>query len=147
MATTRRQMNWTGVGATPSGGSAVSITGVTSVSFDDGGSLAKFAGDGDRYFTTVVNDFNEPTCSITAADAAALRSIGAIGTVCAVTATHNDAKSLAVTGSGAITYALANAVLATRTIGGSHRQFGSGTVTFEAYSSDGVTNPLTSTVL
>ena len=60
MSATKRFMNWTGVTFTPVGGSATTITGVTSVAIDSGGSLARFSGDGDRYVTTMVNDFNEP---------------------------------------------------------------------------------------
>ena len=74
MPATKRFMNWTGVAFTPSGGTATPITGVTSVAIDTGGSLAKFSGDGDRYNTTVVNDFNEPVVTVQAADLAAVRA-------------------------------------------------------------------------
>ena len=61
MSATKRFMNWTGVSFTPVNGQPTAITGVTSVAIESGGSLARFAGDGDRYVTTMVNDFNEPT--------------------------------------------------------------------------------------
>ncbi len=143
MSTTKRFMNWTGVTYTPNGGSPMAITGVTSVSIDSGGSLLKFAGDGDRYNTTVVNDFNEPSITVQAADLAAIRA-NPVGTVGTFTATHNDAKNGA--GSGSITYTLANAVVATNPVKGSHRQFGQGTLTLAAFSTDGVTNPLSTSV-
>lgn len=139
MAATKRFMNWTAVGFTPTGGSAQPITGVTSVSIDSGGSLAKFSGDGDRYNTTVVNDMNEPKISVQAADLGAIRA-NPVGTVGTMVATHNDARN--GTGDGAITYTLSNAVIESNTVSGSHRQFGQGTLTVSAFSPDGVTNPL-----
>lgn len=146
MAATKRFMNWTGVSFTPSGGSLLTYTGVTNVAIDLGGSLAKFSGDGDRYNTTVVNDFNDPSITVTSADLTALRT-NPVGTVGAFSATHNDAKNLVTASGGAITYALANAVVSTVQVGGAHRQFGQGTIGFDTFSSDGVTSPLTYTAL
>lgn len=147
MTNTKRQLNHTGVSFTPQGGSAIPATGVTAVAIDDGISLLKFAGDGDRYNTTVVNDFNEVSASVDAADQSALRSWGPGGTVGSFTATHNDAKNLAVSGSFAIQYTLANAIISSRKAGGSHRQFGMEHVDFDSFSSDGVTSPLSITIL
>lgn len=143
MSATKRFLNWTGVTFTPVGGQPTVITGVTSVSIDSGGSLLKFAGDGDRYNTTVVNDFNDPTITVHAADLAAIRAnpVGVVGTF---TATHNDAKN--GTGSGSITYTLSNAVVAQVNVKGSHRQFGQGMLVLSAFSADGVTNPLSASV-
>ena len=143
MLATKRFMNWSGVTFTPTGGQPTVISGVTSVVIESGGSLARFAGDGDRYVTTMVNDFNEPTVTIHAADLAALRANPA-GTVGTLTATHNDARN--ALGAGAVTYTLANAVVASCQVRGAHRQFGQGTITFAAYSGDGVTNPLSTSI-
>lgn len=142
MSATKRFMNWTGVTFTPANGSPIAITGVSSIQIDTGGSLLKFSGDGDRYNTTVVNDFNEPQVTVQAADLAAIQSCP-VGTVGIFTAIHNDAKN--GTGSGAITYILNNAVVAKNPFGGSHRQYGSGTLSLTSFSADGVTNPLSST--
>jgi hypothetical protein len=143
MAASKRQMNWTGVGFTPTGGSATSYTGVKSVKIDSGGSLAKFAGDGDRYNTTSVNDFNEPTVEVEAADIVALEAnpVGIVGTL---TATWNDAKN--GTGAGAITFTFSNAQVASINVSGKHRDFGMGSVKFELFAPDGVTNPISSSV-
>jgi len=143
MPATKRFMNWTGVAFTPGGGSATPITGVTSVTIDAGGSLAKFSGDGDRYNTMVVNDMNDPVVTIQAADLASIRS-NPVGTAGTLAATHNDARN--GTGSGAITYTLANAVIASNSVHGAHRQFGLGTLVLNAYSTDGITNPLSTTI-
>src|SRR4051794_7486354 len=143
MSASKRFMNWTGVSFTPLNGPATAITGVTSVTIESGGNLVKFSGDGDRYPTIVVNDFNEPSVTIHSADLAAIRA-NPVGTIGTLTATHNDARS--GVGSGAITYTLANAVVSSCQVGGAHRHFGQGTVTFVAYSTDGVTNPLSTSM-
>ena len=142
MSATKRFMNWTGVTFTPVNGTPMAITGVTSVQIDSGGSLLKFAGDGDRFSTTVVNDFNDPTITVHSADLAAVMAFP-VGTAGTFMATHNDARN--GTGSGAITYTLTNAVIAANPVHGSHRQFGQGVLTLSAFSADGVTNPLSTT--
>jgi hypothetical protein len=139
MAATKRYMNWTGVAFTPTGSTATTITGVTSVLIDPGSHLLKFAGDGDRYSTTIVNDYNDPTVTVHAADLSAIQA-NPSGTTGTFTATHNDARN--GTGTGAITYTLANAVISTHMVQGAHRHFGQGTFMVSAYSSDGTTNPL-----
>lgn len=143
MSATKRFMNWSGVTFTPVGGQPTVITGVTSVAIESGGSLARFAGDGDRYVTTMVNDFNEPTVTIQAADLASIRA-NPVGTVGTLTATHNDAKN--GTGTGAVTYTMANAVVASCNVHGAHRHFGQGSISFAAFSGDGVTNPLSTSI-
>jgi hypothetical protein len=143
MPATKRHMNWTGVTFTPQGGSATAITGVTSIAIDSGGSLVKFSGDGDRYNTTVINDHNEPEVTVHSADLAAVRA-NPVGTVGTFTATLNDARN--GTGTGAITYTVANSVVSTNSIQGAHRQFGQGVLTLTAFSTDGVTNPISATI-
>jgi hypothetical protein len=143
MSATNRFMNWTGVTFTPLSGSSTTITGVTSVTVDSGGSVARFAGDGDRFVTTMVNDFNDPVVTIHAADLGSLQA-NPVGTVGTLTATHNDARNGAAT--GAITYTVSNAVVAACQIHGAHRQFGQGSLTIGAFSSDGVTNPISTSV-
>jgi hypothetical protein len=139
VSSARRFMNWTGVTFTPTNGTPMPITGVTSIHIDSGGSLLKFSGDGDRFSTTVVNDFNDPTVTVHSADLAAVQSFP-VGTVGTFSATHNDARN--GTGTGAVTYVLTNAVVASHPIHGSHRQFGQGVLTLTSFSLDGVTNPL-----
>ena len=139
MPAIKRFMNWTGVTFTPLNGAPTPITGVASIQIDSGGSLVKFSGDGDRYTTTVVNDFNDPTVTVHTADLASISAFP-VGTVGTFTATHNDAKN--GTGSGAITYIMTNAIVASNPIQGAHRKFGQGVLTLHAFSVDGVTNPL-----
>jgi hypothetical protein len=138
MAATKRQFNISGVTFTPSGGSATTFTGVTSIPTDFGGTLAKFDGDGDRYVTTCINEFNDPSISIQCADmgAAMANLSGARGTL---VYTYKDAK---VATGGALTFTVTTAIVANVSVSQSHRQFGQATVTFGVESSDGATNPV-----
>lgn len=138
MPATKRQLNWQPVGFTPTAGSLSTCTGVTNVTVSAGGNLLKFSGDADRFNTLVVNDFNDPTLTVTTADVNWAFSI-APGTRGALTATHKDAKG--ATGGG-ITFTLANAVAESPQSGGAHRQIGSASLSFSAESTDGTTNPL-----
>jgi hypothetical protein len=136
MSATKAQINWTSV----SHGST-NISRVTSASFSQGGSLIKFKGDVDQYPTIIANVDSEPHASITTADVGTLMGINP-GTTATLSATLNDAKL--ATG-GAVVFAMANAVFENADTQGQHAQFASVTGTWQAYSSDGATNPLSFT--
>lgn len=136
MPGSNRQMNWTAVTATVATVATV-LNGITDVSIDGGTQFAKFAGDADRFSTTIVNSMNDPTIRVTSGNEAQLQALaGAVGSF---SCTHKDAKGL--TG-GDIVYTLANAVFGNASIGGRHAQFGEATLEIACYSSDGQTNPL-----
>ncbi len=143
MPASKRFMNWSGVTFTPQGGQPLSITGVTAIEIDTNGQLLKFSGDGDKFYTTVVTDVMDPTVTIHTADLAAIRATP-LGSLGSLSATFNDARN--GNGTGAITYTLSNAVVASGAVRGTHRQFGHGTIVFSSYSSDGITNPLSTTI-
>ena len=136
MAATKLQANWSGVAHGTN-----TITKVTAVTFAQGGSLAEFAGDVDRFPTVILNLMTKPTASVTSADVALLMGI-APGTVASLTATHKDAAKAA---GGDILYTLINAVAENATSSGPFGQYGSATINFRAYSADGSTNPLSFT--
>lgn len=136
MAATKLQANWTAVAH-----GTTSRTRVSSVSINQGGSLSKFSADGDLYPTVIAALMSNPSASVTSADVASLMAISP-GTTATLTATHSDAKGAA---SGAIAYTLANAVSETAQTSGQHAQFGTATISFQAFSSDGTTNPLSFT--
>ena len=100
--------------------------------------LIKFKGDTDLYPTLIANVDNEPHASITTADVGTLFGITP-GTTATLNATLNDAKG---TTGGAVVFAMANAVFENAEAQGQHAQFASVTGTWQAYSSDGTTNPL-----
>jgi hypothetical protein len=141
MAISRAQINWTGVSFTPTGGSATSITRVTAGMFGLGGHLIKFKGDTDQYPTIIASPTQEPHASFTTADVGTMMGFSP-GTGGSLTATLNDAKAVA---GGAVVFALANAVFENASAMGQHAQFATVTGTWQAYSSDGVTNPLSFT--
>jgi len=141
MASTKRSVNWTTVTY-----NSATITGVTAVSFDTGGSLLPFSGDGDKYPTTIINEMNNPTASVTTADVAAATAIPP-GTRSSLVATLNDAKNGVTASGGGRTFTLANAIAQSNPVSGQHRQYASATLTFLAESSDGTTNPLSSSAL
>jgi hypothetical protein len=133
MAARRAQINWTAVshGSNP-------ITRVTTMSFGQGGSLIKFKGDIDIFTSIVANVDNEPHASLTTADVGTLMAFVA-GTTATLNATLNDAN---LQSGGAVVFALNNAVFENADTQGQHAQFASVTGTWQAYSSDGQTNPL-----
>lgn len=149
MASVGRQINWSGVGFTPLGGSVSTVSTVQSVRINRRGQMV--TGRGDANFFPVLKKVvaSDPMCEITAQDGTlAASSAFQIGTTGSIAATHNDAKSGATsgTGSGALTYALSNAVLGDIGSGGQHLEIGEITLTFESYSNDGFTSPLALTV-
>ena len=136
MAATRLQANWTAVSL-----GTTSITKVTQVTFSQGGSLATYSADGDHFPTVIVNLMNNPSASVTSGDEATLMAI-APGTVGVFSATHKDASSAV---GGDVLYVLANAVAQNVQASGQHGAFGTATLNMLAYSSDGVTSPLSFT--
>lgn len=151
MSATKRFLNVTGAKFTPKNpdgtdGTPVVFTGVTSASCDPGGSLVKFSGDADRYQTTVVNDFNEPSVTFQSADVGAIGSV-ATGQEGKVEYKIPDAKNGTAAGGGGLLVTLNPCVVDKRPIQGAHRQYGHGTVSFTGFSADGQTNPLTVTNL
>lgn len=136
MAATKLQANWTAVSH-----NSASITRVNNVTFTQGGQVATYSGDGDKFPTVAVNLMNAPRATVTSSDPAALMAI-APGTTGAFTATHNDAKGAV---GGAIVYTLANAVAENVDTSGAHASFGTASLSLIGVSADGTTNPLSFT--
>jgi hypothetical protein len=136
MSATKAQINWTAVSH-----GATNITRVTNAMFGQGGNLIKFKGDTDLYPSVIANVDNEPHASVTTADVGTMMGINP-GTTATLNATLNDAK--AQTG-GAVVFALANAVFENADTTAQHAQFASVTGTWQAFASDGLTNPLSFT--
>lgn len=139
MTPTKRQFNVINVGFTPTGGSNTPFTGVTGVTLGLGGSLAKFDGDGDRFPTTTINEFNDPTVTVSCADMGAILA-NPPGTRGILLFTYKDAK---VATGGALTFTVSTAIVSDNSANQSHRQFGQGSITFMTESADGTTNPVT----
>jgi hypothetical protein len=136
MSATKGQINWASVSW-----NSVTMTRVTNASFGQGGKLIKFFGDTDSFPTIIATVDNEPHASITTGDVAALMGF-VPGVSSTLAATLKDAKG--ATG-GDILFSLANAVFENADAQAQHGQFGSVTGTWQAFSSDGSTNPLSFT--
>jgi hypothetical protein len=136
MAATKGQINWTGIGW-----NSLTFTRITGCNVDQGGQLIRFKGDTDIYTSIIANVNNEPSVSVTSGDPASLHGI-ATGVSATWTGTLKDARG--ATG-GDIIFVMINAVFETVTTNAQHAQFASATASWQGYSADGVTNPLTFT--
>lgn len=136
MSPTKAQINWASV---TFGSTAISR--ITTGGFGQGGKLLRFKGDTDMYSTVIANVNNEPHATFATADVGTMMGITP-GTSNTLTATLNDAKG--ATG-GAVVFTMINAVFENADTTAQHGQFGSVTGTWQAFSSDGVTNPLSFT--
>jgi hypothetical protein len=142
MAGTHRQINWTAVSFTPSGGSIVTMTNVQDVKIEPGVETIEGRGDANIGPTFRRAVKQNPSFTVSLQDASLLNSIvpGAVG---AFTATHNDATNIAGgSGSGALTYTLSNAVVEDGHASGAHATLGTSSYKFSSFWTDGVTNPL-----
>lgn len=133
MAATNVNLNWTSVSFA---GSAIGR--VTAMTFDQGGELISFTGDDDRFPTVIANTVSRPKVSLTSGDVASLMTI-AVNAKGTVLATQKD--GLGATG-GDILWNLINCVHETTQDSGSWGQFASATSSWQAYSVDGHTTPL-----
>ena len=138
MSISRANINWTAVAFTPASASAIPITRVTAGMFGQGGQLIKFKGDTDQYPTIIAAPTVEPNASFTTADVGTMMGF-APGTGGSLAATLNDAKAAV---GGAVNFTLSNAVFETASATAQHAHFATVTGTWQAFSSDGVTNPL-----
>lgn len=136
MPPTKLQMGWTGVqhGTTP-------ITNVMDVAITIDATLQPHSADNSRYPTAVVNSMNGVSANVTSRDTAVLVGLagGQVGTF---TATHKDAK---LASGGDIVYTCINMVTGQTATSGAHAEYGTAQLTMMAYSSDGVTSPLSFT--
>jgi len=130
---TRAQINWTAVefGST-------NIIRVSAGMFGQGGSLIKCKGDTDLFPSIIANVTQEPHASFTTADIGTIVGITP-GTTATLSATLNDAKGVS---GGAVVFAMSNAVFENADTNAQHAQFGTVTGTWQAFASDGLTNPV-----
>lgn len=138
MSATRRQFNVINTSFTPTGGSAQNYTGVTGVTMGLGGSIATFDGDNDRFPTVAINDFNNPTVTVSAADLGGMLSTPP-GTRGVLTFTYRDARGFS---GGNLVFTVSVAIVSDVSANQPHRQFGQGSITFGVESPDGQTNPV-----
>lgn len=137
-------MNWTGVtvkyGTTPT---TINLSEVTDIDIGKDGEVKRWSADAAIFAKALVVKNKKRSLTIKGGAINKLASIPE-DTPCVVTAVLNDLYNGA--GSGAITAVLNNAICTSNPFRGKNNDFGTGDLTFEAYSADGVTDPLTLTI-
>lgn len=134
-------MNVSSVGWTPSGGTLVTLTGIKTFSYDEGGESLLESADFDLFDTVAGINHLAPKITLESIDAMALYATVA-GTVGVLTITVRDFTNGATVGGGAKIFTVSNAFLKTRPSQFQHRQLGTQTLTFETSSTDGATHPI-----
>lgn len=129
---------------TPSGGSAIPILNVKSVSSNPNLESVEDSGDAQFYNTLNVVTSGRWIITIEVTKPAVLNAV-AFGVAGTLTWTENDANNGSATGGGALIFTLVNAILKPQTRNSQHRQVATMSFVFESYSSDGSTSPLSST--
>jgi hypothetical protein len=119
----------------------INIKRVTAGGFSLGGQIIRFKGDTDRYTSIVANVNNEPSANFTTADIGTLMTITTSGQAL-LTAQLNDALGIT---NGACLFKMANAVYETADASAQHAQFGTVTASWQGWSADGQTSPLSIT--
>lgn len=140
MAGTNLQMNWGPVAYSngTNNNNSIVFTRIDSVDINFGGTLLKYSGDLDRYPTVIINNDNNPSMSLRSSDPGTVMTL-VPGTTGVIHATHKDAAKVS---GGDVVYIMINAVVESPSTSGSHAQFGTSSLSLQAYSSDGSTTPL-----
>ncbi len=132
------------VGWTPQSSSRSVINHITQSAVDRAIRNIAFSGDGDVFPSFRTNVAGDPSVSFQGGNVGRFLAI-AQGQKGTVDWTIGDAANGAHV--GAIKYTLINALLGSNSSSQANQQFGGATATFESFSSDGVTNPLSYTYL
>lgn len=136
-----RHINWAGVSH-----GDVDFTEVMDVQFDERNDIIRGKGDVAIFATRVDVVGIGRTARVVTEDPTVVAAIQA-GDEATLTATHKAAgNGSALPEVGDLVFTMTNAVATRNPFGGRHAQYGQATVEFEAYSPDGVTDPLTVTV-
>jgi len=135
-------MNISGCPFAPTGGSATTITGVKSVSFDEQGEVLSEGADFDLFDTVSGVTKLAPSVTIETIDAMVGIMLLAAGATGALSFTVRDFRNGVVVTGGAKIFTIANAVLNPRKTSHEYRQLGKQTMLFSTFSSDGASNPV-----
>lgn len=134
-----RFMNWINLTFTPTGGTAITILGVTNVAYDPQAKVITGAGDGDMGPTSINLTETDPKFTIDLEHLAIMRTLTP-GLRGSFSGTFMDAEN--GVSSGAMIFTVANAIVENFTIGGKFRAYGSGSLHIRTWSPDGITPPV-----
>jgi hypothetical protein len=141
MTASNRFVNVTNCAFTPTGGTAIPIKGVKSVTYSQNASDVSEGADADLINTTAGVVQIDPHVALEMINPATLNAV-APGTYGVLTWTTNDSRNGNVTGGGALIYTASNAYHMPMAEASQFRQFATSNPTFKTYSADGVTNPI-----
>jgi hypothetical protein len=133
-------MNWTGVTVTPLGGSAMPLKEITDIDVDRSSEMKRWYADAAK-FPLALSARNKTRKITIRGGAINLLSAIPEDTPCTVVGILNDLNNGITT--GALTITCINAIVASNPFKGKNNDFGTGDLTFEAFSTDGTTDPLT----
>jgi hypothetical protein len=139
MARSRRYVNFS-VSITPSGGTAATLAEIMAIKVMRGSKQLAAYGDAKLFPTLIVNVEESRSITLAGGDVSKVLQM-ARGITYTVVVVLLDAKN--GVGSGALTITLTNAVMETDEHSAANNDWGGSSVTFNAYSTDGSTDPMT----
>jgi hypothetical protein len=139
MARSKRYVNFS-VQLTPGGGSASTYSEIMAVKVMRGSKQLAAYGDAKLFPTLIINVEETRSITLAGGDVSKMLQLPR-GVVYTVAIVLNDAKN--GNGSGALTITMVDAVIESDEHSAANNDFGGSTVTFNAYSADGSTDPLT----
>lgn len=137
----KRFINTSGCTFTPTGGSAISITGITSINVAQNPEEVRMSGDADLFDTFAGLVSLNPNVKISTNKPNLLDAV-APGAYGVLTWTRNDAVNGAVTAGGAKIYTVSGAYYFPQGTDAPHRQGATTDFEFHTLSTDGTTNPV-----
>ena len=141
MASTNRTINVGPVTWTPSGGTALILTGIKSADYDEKIEVIKETADAELFNTVAAAVHFEPTMSLETINPYQLMTtVG--GTRGSLEVTIRDAYNWITTAGGGYTITIDNAFLETRSQSYKKSAYGTQTLTFGAISDDGTSHPV-----
>lgn len=142
-AASNKYQNWSSVVVTPSGGGAITVPEVIDLAVDATSPSLRFEGDRDAFASLIRTPQKTRKVKITSSAINVLATI-LEDTPCTIVGVLNDLGN--GTGTGAITCTLTNAVRNAFRFSGKNNTVAAGSLEFEAYATDGQTDPLTISV-
>ncbi len=142
MPRTKHYMNWKDVTVVyGSGPTTITLTEITDIAVQRGEQWISFKGDGNVFATAMALADSSRSVRITGGDVGKLLTIPK-NTVCTVNFKLYDAVNQSASGAGTLSFVLSNAVFLGNAPGGGQNQYIMDSIQFQAYSSDGTTDPL-----
>lgn len=139
-----RAFNYDTVKFTPLSGPVVTMDGITSIRHSTNGTTQAFRGDNDRFPTTRVADYQDPSFAISGGNVQQVAM--SLGHGNRGTFTYRILDAVNGSTSGALTITAIGAMITTPNLNSQHGQYASADLTIATTSADGITNPVSYSV-